>query len=256
MKKRRGVALMLTLMISFFLVVLLGAFLVVNRGNHSLTQNSLKRQQAYNVCMTALHYAWGELELNQGWGAGGFPNGRRVIKLPPIEPKLVVTLHGDRDNPEDLTKNYLEAELPATGESFVMKLVNNLQKRTVMEDTDIGSIPGRSVKLHIQGRSGGIELVLTSVLRKKPFVDYSALSNQDLSVELSGVAGDEKNWKIRSKDPYVNQIRSNTQILGPSAIDSDVKFSDPPRGGVAKATTDIVLDGLCYEHPIHTIPKM
>ena len=243
MKKRRGVALMLTLMISFFLVVLLGAFLVVNRGNHSLTQNSLKRQQAYNVCMTALHYAWGELELNQGWGAGGFPNGRRVMKLPPIEPKLVVTLHGDRDNPEDLTKNYLEAELPATGESFVMKLVNNLQKRTVMEDTDIGSIPGRSVKLHIQGRSGGIELVLTSVLRKKPFVDYSALSNQDLSVELSGVAGDEKNWKIRSKDPYVNQIRSNTQILGPSAIDSDVKFSDPPRGGVAKATTDIVLDG-------------
>ena len=58
-------------------MVLLGAFLVVNRGNHSLTQNSLKRQQAYNVCMTALHYAWGELELNQGWGAGGFPNGRR-----------------------------------------------------------------------------------------------------------------------------------------------------------------------------------
>ena len=241
--KRRGVALMLTLMVSFFLVVLLGAFLIVHRGNSSLTQNSLKRQRAYNVCVTALHYAWGELELNQGWGAGGFGNGRRVVKLPPVEPKLIVTIHGDRDNPEDLTKNYLEAELPATGETFSMKMVNNLQKRTVMEDTDIGSVPGRSVKLKIVGRSGGAELTLTSVLRKKPFVDYSALSNQDLSIQLSGVVGDERNWKIRSKDPYVNQIRSNTQILAPSAIDNDVLFSAPPRGGVAKATNDIVLDG-------------
>ena len=234
---------MLTLLVSFFLVVLLGAFLIVNRGNSSLTQNSLKRQQAYNVCMTALHYAWGELELNQGWGAGGFNNGRRVIKLPPVDPKLIVTVYGDRDNPDDLTSNYLEAELPATGETFHLQLVNNLRNRAVMEDTDIGSVPGRSVKLKIEGRSRGTQLVLTSVLRKRPFVDYSALSNEDMSVELSGVVGDEKNWKIRSKDPYVNQIRSNTQILGPSAIESDIKFSDPPRGGVARATTDILLDG-------------
>lgn len=240
--RTRGVALLLTLVVSFFLVVLLGAFLVVNRGNSSLTVNSLKRQQAYNACMTGLHYAWGELELNQGWGAGGFRNAP-ATGFPTSSPKLIVTVRGDRDNPEDLEANYVEAEIPGTGTSFKIKMVNNLRNRAVMEDTQIGNVPGRSAKFEIEGRANGTKLVLSSILRKKPYVDYSALSNQNLSVELRASPSDERNWKIRSKDPYVNQIRSNAEILGPSAIGNKVKFSDPPRGGVAKATDDILLDG-------------
>lgn len=100
--RSRGIALILTLVIAFFLVALLGAFLVVHRGNSSLTVSGVKRQAAYNACLTGLHYVWGELELNQAWGAGGFPQGMTTVSYPPADPKLTFRIFGDRDNPEDL----------------------------------------------------------------------------------------------------------------------------------------------------------
>lgn len=242
-KSRKGVALILTLVITFFLVVLLGAFLVVNRGNSSLTLSGVKRQKAYNACMTGLHYAWGELELNQGWGASGFSNGKQTFRYPDVRPKLVVNVHGDRDNPEDLNANYIEARLTEGGETFHLTLVNNLQNRTVLEDTQLGSVPGRSARIEIIGEANGSQLRLSSILRKQPFVDYSALSNLNLSVDIQSSPLEGPAWKLRSKDPYVNQVRSNQEILGPSAIEEEIFFKDPPRGGVAKATSDIFLDG-------------
>jgi hypothetical protein len=240
---RRGVALMLTLVVAFFLLVLLGAFIVVNRGNSALTVSGLKRQKAYNACMSGLHYVWGELEVNQAWGAGGFPNGVRTLQFPPASPRLKITIYGDREAPDDLEKNYIEGELVGSSESFQLRFVNNLQNRGVIEDTQLGAVPGRSAKLEVVGLSNGMGLKLQSVLRKKPFVDYSALSSDNMSVELENTPIDVVGWRLRSSDPYINQVRSNSEILGPSAIDHQLLFREPPRGGVAKATGDIKLDG-------------
>ena len=77
----RGVALLLTLVVTFFLMVLLAAFFVINKSNNSLTVNGLKRQQAYNACISGLHYAWSELEANQYWGSEGFPENTTVPSI-------------------------------------------------------------------------------------------------------------------------------------------------------------------------------
>lgn len=137
----------------------------------------------------------------------------------------------------------MEAEVLKSGDTLRIELVNNLQNRSVLEDTDLGPVPGRSVRVKIVGTSRGSRLTLNSVLRKRPFVDYSALSSRNMSVELAPSPRDESAWRLRSKDPYVNQVRSNAELLGPSAIDRDLVFKGPPRGGSAKATEDIILDG-------------
>lgn len=237
----RGVALLFTLGVAFFLVVLLGAFLVINRGNSALTSGGLKRQGAYNACLSGLHYVWGEIEGNQAFGASGLPNGKKTYLYPGDNPLLRISVHGAQDAPEDLEANYIEGELLATGESFRIRFCNNIQNRNVADHPVLGAVPGRSVKARIEGRSGGSTLSLDAVLRKRPFVDYSALASRDLSVELSNIA--DGNWKVRSKDPYINQIRTNQQLLGPSAVNGLFQFKGPPRGGTAKATNDIVLDG-------------
>ena len=81
-QRKQGVALILTLVVTFFLMVLLGAFIIVNRSNNSLTVSGIKRQKAYNACVSGLHYAWSELEANQYWGAGGFPDGTQNRSYP------------------------------------------------------------------------------------------------------------------------------------------------------------------------------
>ena len=244
-RRKYGVALILTLVVTFFLMVLLGAFIIVNRSNNSLTVSGIKRQQAYNACVSGLHYAWSELEANQYWGAGGFPEGTRNEAYPAGNPKIALVIHGQTTDPgelPDLTENYVEGEFPGTEDGFKVTMINNLQRRAVLEDTPLGNVPGRCAKMRVEGYSGSYKLTLESVLRKKPYVDYSALSSLDMTIELDD-AGADNRWTIASSDPYINQVRSNTNIDAPSALDDEVKFRVPPRGGVAKAHTDILLGG-------------
>ena len=248
-QRKHGVALILTLVVTFFLMVLLGAFIIVNRSNNSLTVSGIKRQKAYNACVSGLHYAWSELESNQYWGAGGFPDGTQNRSYPTGSPKITLAVHGQTADPgdlPDLSANYVEGEFPGSDEGFKIIMINNLQRRSVLTDTPLGNIPGRCAKIRSEGYSGSYKLTLESVLRKKPYVDYSALSSRDMTIELDDTGANNK-WTIASSDPYINQVRSNTNIDAPSALDDEVKFRVPPRGGVAKAQTDILLGGTSVE---------
>lgn len=237
----RGLALIMTLMVAMLLVVLVSAFITVNRSNSAITANLVTRQDAYNACLSGLHYAWAQLEANQLWGVGGFPATIQNFSFPLSNPKVRIRIHGDPENPEDLTANRVEGEMVGSADRFTLKLVNNIQSRHVIEDTELGDIPGRTARLEVTGTSNKITLRLQAVLRKKPYVDYSALSRDTLEVELQ--SNSVEAWGIRSKDPYVNQVRSNTSILGPSAVDEHLKFREPPRGGVAMAKDEIMLGG-------------
>jgi hypothetical protein len=239
--KPRGIALISALMTAALLTVLVGAFLTVNRANSAITGNVVARQAAQNVCLSALHYVWGELERDQAFGAEGFPTGVGQRSFPDTNPILKLKLHGDRDNPDDLNANYIKGEIVATGETFEVKFVNNISNRHVLTETQLGDIPGRCVRLEVLGVSSKSELRLSAVLRKTPYVDTSALSSDDMKISLLETTGTA--WSLKSTDPYVNQVRSNSKIVGPSALDSQLKFQERPRGGVALAHEDIELGG-------------
>lgn len=237
-----GVALLMALIVAALLVTLVGAFITVNRSNNAITGNVVTRQDAYNACLSGLNYVWAQLEQDQNWGAEGFPDGTSSLSYPLSSPKIRIRVHGDRANPEDLSLNYVEGELIGSGDKFEIHLINNLTSRALQRETSLGDIPGRTARLEIIGTSNMTSLRLQSVLRKSPYVDSSALSRDNLEVEL--LADNARAWKLRSKDPYVNQIRSNKSILGPSAVDGHLAFRDPPRGGVAMAKNDIKLGGV------------
>lgn len=243
MPKQRGIALMMTLIISVLLAVLTGAFITVNRANSSITGNVVTRQDAYNACLSGLHFAWAQLEKDQGFGAEGFPDGISTVNLPLSSPEIRLRIHGDSEEPTDINLNYIEGEILSSGDRFEIRFVNNLANRNVNTASPLGDVPGRCTRLEIVGMSGTKRLTLSSVLRKAPFVDSSALSSYDMSIEVDGT-GPTNRWNLRSKDPYVNQVRSNMNISGPSAIDGHLKFDDPPRGGVAMAQDDIRLGGV------------
>jgi hypothetical protein len=238
-----GIALLMTLIVAALLAVLTGAFVTVNRANSSITGNVVTRQNAYNACLSGLHYAWGELERDQAFGADGFPDGVRTVNLPITSPEVKIRIHGNSEEPENPDLNYIEGEILASGDSFEVRLVNNLGNRDVKPASFLGDVPGRCTRLEILGNSGRKRLTLSSVLRKAPYVDSSALSSYDMEIELSD-NGPQNQWNLRSKDPYVNQVRSNMSIAGPSAVDGNLRFSDPPRGGVAMAHDDIELGGV------------
>jgi hypothetical protein len=245
-RSKRGIALMLTLVVTFFLMILLGAFVIVHRGNSSLTVSGQKRQRAYNVCTSGLHFLWGELEENPMFGAAGLTNGP-AQQYPAGEPLVQIRYFGEPpeepgDFP-DIESNYIEGEILETSDTFVVRFINNLENRSAAEATQMGTVPARCAKVEITGTSGGVTLKLESILRKKPFVDYSMLSNDQLKLALDPNT-DEDKWFIGSEDPYINQIRSNLEIVGPSALEKEILFQGPPRGGVAKAKEDIVLDNV------------
>lgn len=245
--KSRGVALMMTLAVAFFLVTLLGAFIIVHRSSNSLTISGQKRQRAYNACLSGLHVLWGELELNPLLGGAGLPDGR-VDLFPPTDPVLKLTFHGDSAEPgeiPDIDTNYIEGELLDTGDTFVIRFINNFANRSPTDVTQLGIVPARCAKVEVTGTSSGVNLKLESVLRKKPYVDYSMLASEEIQVAIDPDGEDEDDrWTIGSEDPYINQIRSNTEIIGPSALDGDLKFVGPPRGGVAKAVEEVTLGGI------------
>jgi hypothetical protein len=242
--RRRGIAILMTLVVIALLSVLLGAFVTVNRANSSITGNVVIRQQAYNACLSGLHYTWAELESDSSFGADGFPNGVTTVNIPPVGPAEVqIRIYGNSSEPENPELNYIEGEILSNHDTFEVKLVNNLTNRNVKVDSSLGDIPGHCARLEVIGVSGQKNLKLSSVLRKSPYVDSSALSSYDMNIELSDNKAINQ-WSLRSKDPYVNQVRSNMDINGPSAVDGNLKFSNPPRGGVAKAQSDIVLGDL------------
>ncbi|MCA9797282.1 MAG: pilus assembly PilX N-terminal domain-containing protein, partial [Candidatus Eremiobacteraeota bacterium] len=240
MPSRRGIALIMTMVVMAVLVTLTAAFVGVNRSNSALTGNTVSREAAFKACQTGLDYAWSQLELDGGFGANGFPDPVVSWSYPSIDPKLRITRHGNTLAPDNLDENYLSGQVLASGDSFRISLYNNLNNRNLAEDTPLGDVPGRAVRLRIDGTSGRVQRRLDVVLRKSPYVDSSAVSSLDMTVALSD---GPNQWRLRSKDPYVNQVRSNTNIFGPSAIDDRLNFRDPPRGGMALAKDDIVLGG-------------
>ncbi len=248
MRPSKGIALVMTLILTGLLVILLGAFVGVNRTNSTLTGNTVHREAAHNLCLSALNYCWYQLELNQGWAANGFPDGTQNFPFPNSGPAVFeLTQHGDSSAPDDLELNYVEGVDSATQYTFEVRVVNNLTNRNPRPATALGDVPGRSARVQIRARVANQRRELDVDLRKRPFVDTSALSNGDMVVD-----DQVDNLRLYSRDPYVNQIRSNLDMRLPSALGGEVIFRDPPRGGVAMAHDELYLGG----SPISTNPTL
>ena len=235
-RSRRGIALFLVLLILLVLTILTGAFVRINGDNLNLLSHSIQRTQAEEACTSALQYAWARLDRDSSWATPGYFTSN------PADEDFGTRLHAHGQGTE------VQGEVKGTDMSFTVRVFNNLQN----EDPDtVNGVPKWGVRLSIDGMSRGTRRHADVVLRKKAFVDSSAVSQLDMSI-LNDKA---MKWNLDSTDPLLNMVRSNARILGPkvglSGGGSEIEFKKPPTApaaaagpfGIAWSKDDILVEG-------------
>lgn len=224
--KKRGMAIITTLMILSLLLALISAFLVVNRAGNKFTVNSLEKRQAQDGALAAFNCALMELEKNRDWGTKAEP----ISSYPNVGPVLKFTFTWD-DTSKTLTGTSDYNPNGASG-SVVLKVRNNLSKSKVGEILE-GIVPPSSVSVEATVKVGSVTRKLDTLLRPKPLSHESASAGGNLL--LDDVAG---LLRIESKDPYVNQVRAGKDLDLPGA--DDVRFL---KQGVAASSQNLNVGG-------------
>jgi hypothetical protein len=226
----------MVLIILFVLTILTGAFVRVNGTNLNLLSNSIQRTQAEEACNSALQYAWMRLDRDASWGSPGY-----FTTNPPDETwGTRLQAHGDGTQ--------IEGQVNGTDMRFTIRVFNNLNN----DDPDtVNQVPKRGVRLSIDGVARNARRHVDVVMRKKAFVDSSAVSQLDMSI----VNTNAMKWNVDSTDPLLNLVRSNAKIVGPKVGigggASEIEFVKPataPVGaagpfGTAWAKDDILVEG-------------
>ena len=149
MKRKKGLALITTLMVMSLLLTLIGAFIQVERANQRLTGNALERRTAQDACLTALSIAWNHLEDNPTWGTTpNFPvSGPNYFPRPPLKPtaRIQTQLVGGKKVLHGVIQAEGDFDGP-TAVSFDLTIYNNLANRLVDPHGDY-SVPARSCRL-------------------------------------------------------------------------------------------------------------
>lgn len=196
--RKRGVALFVVLLVMFVLLTLLGAFVRVNNTNLNLLGLGLSRVQAEEACNSAVQYAWMRLDKDADWGSPGYftshsPNEVWGTRLQCLGSGTTVT-----------------GKVNGTPMTFTIRLFNNLNNASA--DTP-NEVPKYAVRLSIDGQSGSARKHMDVVLRKRAFVDSSAVAQLRMAVTNT----EKMKWNIDSTDRQLNMIRSNGVLLGPDA---------------------------------------
>lgn len=234
-KGRQGIALFFVLLVMVVLLTLLGAFVKANSTDLNLLGLGLARVQAEEACNSGLQYAWMRLDKDADWGSPGYftshtPNENFGTRL---------TCLG--------SSNTVNGSVNGTPMKFTVRIYNNLNNAS--PDT-VNNVPKYGVRLSINGSSNNARKHMDVILRKRAFVDSSAVAQERMAI-LSSLP---MKWNIDSTDRQLNMVRSNGTLLGPTATSgpTQIQFLKPagtPAAasgpfGTAWANDEITLGGV------------
>ncbi|MBX3167324.1 MAG: hypothetical protein KF760_07925 [Candidatus Eremiobacteraeota bacterium] len=195
--RRRGVALFVVLLVMFVLLTLLGAFVRVNNTNLNLLGLGLTRVQAEEACNSAVQYAWMRLDKEADWGSPGYFTSHSPHEV--LGSRLECSGSGTT----------VTGKVNGTDMTFTIQLFNNLNNASPDEPN---RVPKYAVRMSIEGRSGNARKHMEVVLRKRAFVDASAVAQLRMAVTNP----QPMKWNIDSTDRQLNMVRSNGTLLGPN----------------------------------------
>ena len=212
MRRKKGLALITTLMVMSLLLTLIGAFIQVERANQRLTGSGLERRAAQDACLTALGIAWNHLEEDPTWATDtNFPMVG-PSNYPVLNP--TVRIQTRLSGSDKILHGIIQAEGDFEGPTavtFDLTIRNNLDGRK----PDIHgtySVPARACRLTCTARTGSAVRRMETVLRQVP-ISYDSLVSRR-KADLSGVTG---LIRMESRDPYVNRMRAGTDLELPAA---------------------------------------
>ena len=181
---KRGIALITTLMVAGLMMLLLAAFIQVNRGQFALLGVSSDREAVLRTAFSIHEYCVNRIERDKTWGSANFSAS---VNDPSLGDKMSVTeVQGGKT---------ITGALPSLRSTFEVTVDNRLagEERVVLEMTITTTKLTRKIQ---------------SVLRPAPLFDGGMAAGGGLRV-------DADEWTVASKDPYRNMVRARGDIQAP-----------------------------------------
>jgi len=201
--KQRGIALVSAVIMMALAMMLLGAFLQVNRAHVWLMNASEGRQTAHSACQAGFEYVMFRLEHDRKWSEVAF-DGR--IDSPGTD------LEVEEVEDSRTIRGYLRP-MDAT---FEVDIENNLSNSAASEF----GVPPYMCRLTIRGTAMGATKEVVTLLHQAPLFDSSALTRGKMVMNAD-------QFNVRSKDKWRNQIRAEENIDIPSATEARTQFLLP-----------------------------
>ncbi|MFA5504219.1 MAG: hypothetical protein WC423_02260 [Vulcanimicrobiota bacterium] len=181
---RRGIALITTLMMTGLLLLLLGAFMQLQRSQFSVLGSGQDREDALRTVISVHEYCVNRIERDKSWGTVNFTEFE--------DPELA----GYMKVKELENSRNLEGSIPSLDSTFEARVENSLE-----------ATPSRVV-FTITAQVGTLSRTVTSTLRPAPLYDSAIAAGGAMRVEAT-------RWTVGSKDPYRNLVRAKGEIAAP-----------------------------------------
>ena len=219
-QRRRGIALMIAIMVILFLTILTGALIKTQSGAFALMGVSTKQRDARIACRGLFDYCLYQLEHNRDWGKGGFLDTTEAD--PPRLAGNEIGDLGSRVKVESVDGRLLYGRLTDEGLHFRIEVANALTTGSGLTTSEGVLVSPEEIGLiisvgNMQKGSFRSFQTLSTVLELAPLFDSSVLTRGDLHV-------DGQEMFVASKDPRRNEIRAQGSSELPGLTKGDTRF--------------------------------
>lgn len=267
----RGIALLSILLLSIVLLILLGAFIRINRsafgGVTSYVDEGVLRQTA----LSGLEYATARLRNDENWG---YPSGSNTpwdIRLDSPDLKVwereedgLVRVVGatkssgfqivfhPQDQPvkpfelasyREILENPSNPEAWQPGGEIEGRWLSTNRFKQPLSDVQgfprsgLRPIPGRYANVQVCAFTNSEALWLDSTVRKPNVLNHGLVAKGKVGVGLT----EGGLWSVLSDDPFVNEISSSEDFTTPNALSSSRPVNFGPSGGKLLSGKEIIL---------------
>ena len=211
---------MLTMMVTAFVMVLLGAFISLNQGQINLMSSSQTGDALERASQTVYEYCFSRLEHNKYWGAQPFDENRKDLGVQSV--MVVEEINGT---------TRIKGETNLDDAAFEVLIRNNISGET----PNAQGVPAHACLLDIEVSRGGLKSKRRIQLNTAPLYDASAVASDGMVIDTDKLV-------VASKDPQRNVIRSKQDLHLKGT--TDLEFQPAPNSaeqGILWSGKDIIL---------------
>lgn len=281
MRQRRGIALIVVLLLASVMAALAGAFVTLNRANFAMAGDVGEESLARATGDSAVNFACSRLTADPDWGVPAGSSGwtqtfdSGELKVWEREQGGIVSAVGVMNGGNSCFQIHFQAP-NADVVDFAAIDVNSIRSNpttpgswtpattltparwvstnnfdapagTVLSQPKVGlrPVPARSANVQVLVFAGDTQRKFDTTLHRPSVISYGVLSQGELGVGLGGdpATGDTSgDWSVLSADPYVNEVAGRNGVHAPDVLNgSNGQTTNFTDGGKLKSGTNINL---------------
>ncbi|MCA9793500.1 MAG: hypothetical protein KC910_16935, partial [Candidatus Eremiobacteraeota bacterium] len=257
MKQRRGIALIVVLLLASVMAALAGAFVTLNQANFAMAGDVGEESLARATGDSAINFACSRLTADPDWGepsgasawtqtfdspdlkvwereqggivsaVGVMQGGNSCFQIHFQAPGAdvvdfaAVDVNSIKANP--VSPGSWTAATSVTSSRWASTNNFNAPAGTVLSQPKVGlrPVPARSANVQVLVSAGNTQRRFDTTLHRPSVLSYGVLSQGELGVGLGDASGDTSgDWSITSADPYINEVAGRRGVHAPDVLNS------------------------------------